>query len=109
MGAGAPPSAPCQQGLCPEPQFRPPGALTPMPAVRVFALTSGVAVMLDFMLQMSAFVALVSLDSRRQEVGGRPSPTLARWGSFLLQRRLRVGSQWELCAGMVESQCPTEK
>lgn len=43
------------------------GALTPMPAVRVFALTSGVAVMLDFMLQMSAFVALVSLDSRRQE------------------------------------------
>lgn len=41
-----------------------------MPAVRTFALTSGVAVILDFLLQVSAFVALVSLDSRRQEVGG---------------------------------------
>ncbi|XP_006770458.1 PREDICTED: Niemann-Pick C1-like protein 1, partial [Myotis davidii] len=45
------------------------GALTPMPAVRTFALTSGLALILDFLLQMSAFVALVSLDSRRQEVG----------------------------------------
>ncbi|XP_006166081.2 NPC1-like intracellular cholesterol transporter 1 isoform X2 [Tupaia chinensis] len=43
------------------------GALTPMPAVRTFALTSGLAVILDFLLQMSAFVALLSLDSKRQE------------------------------------------
>ncbi|XP_017514095.1 NPC1-like intracellular cholesterol transporter 1 isoform X2 [Manis javanica] len=43
------------------------GALTPMPAVRTFALTSGCALILDFLLQMSAFVALLSLDSRRQE------------------------------------------
>uniref|UniRef100_A0A8C9G8Z5 NPC1 like intracellular cholesterol transporter 1 n=1 Tax=Piliocolobus tephrosceles TaxID=591936 RepID=A0A8C9G8Z5_9PRIM len=43
------------------------GALTPMPAVRTFALTSGLAVVLDFLLQMSAFVALLSLDSKRQE------------------------------------------
>ncbi|XP_069318263.1 NPC1-like intracellular cholesterol transporter 1 isoform X3 [Eulemur rufifrons] len=43
------------------------GALTPMPAVRTFALTSGLAVLLDFLLQMSAFVALLSLDSKRQE------------------------------------------
>ncbi|XP_006832319.1 PREDICTED: niemann-Pick C1-like protein 1 [Chrysochloris asiatica] len=43
------------------------GALTLMPAVRTFALTSGLAVVLDFLLQMSAFVALLSLDSRRQE------------------------------------------
>lgn len=40
-----------------------------MPAVRTFALTSGLAVVLDFLLQMSAFVALLSLDSKRQEVG----------------------------------------
>lgn len=40
-----------------------------MPAVRTFALTSGLAILLDFLLQMSAFVALFSLDSRRQEVG----------------------------------------
>ncbi|KAG8510572.1 NPC1-like intracellular cholesterol transporter 1, partial [Galemys pyrenaicus] len=44
-----------------------PGALTSMPAVRTFALTSGFAVILDFLLQMSAFVALLSLDSKRQE------------------------------------------
>ncbi|XP_037357485.1 NPC1-like intracellular cholesterol transporter 1 [Talpa occidentalis] len=43
------------------------GALTPMPAVRTFALTSGFAVILDFLLQMTAFVALLSLDSKRQE------------------------------------------
>ncbi|XP_076974398.1 NPC1-like intracellular cholesterol transporter 1 [Tamandua tetradactyla] len=43
------------------------GALTPMPAVRTFALTSGLAVVLDFLLQVSAFVALLSLDCRRQE------------------------------------------
>ena len=66
----------------------PPGALTPMPAVRTFALTSGFAVLLDFLLQMSAFVALLSLDSRRQEVGEveRPrDPHLGwGWGGFTL-------------------------
>ncbi|XP_058152663.1 NPC1-like intracellular cholesterol transporter 1 [Dasypus novemcinctus] len=43
------------------------GALTPMPAVRTFALTTGLAVVFDFLLQVSAFVALLSLDCRRQE------------------------------------------
>ncbi|EGW08630.1 NPC1-like intracellular cholesterol transporter 1 [Cricetulus griseus] len=43
------------------------GALTPMPAVRTFALTAGLAIILDFLLQMTAFVALLSLDSKRQE------------------------------------------
>uniref|UniRef100_A0A8C6RZ73 NPC1 like intracellular cholesterol transporter 1 n=1 Tax=Nannospalax galili TaxID=1026970 RepID=A0A8C6RZ73_NANGA len=43
------------------------GALTRMPAVRTFALTSGLAITLDFLLQMTAFVALFSLDSKRQE------------------------------------------
>ncbi|XP_059586482.1 NPC1-like intracellular cholesterol transporter 1 [Alligator mississippiensis] len=45
------------------------GALTQMPAVRSFALSAGVAVVLDFLLQISAFVALVALDARRQEAG----------------------------------------
>ncbi|EDL40576.1 NPC1-like intracellular cholesterol transporter 1 precursor [Mus musculus] len=43
------------------------GALTSMPAVRTFALTSGLAIIFDFLLQMTAFVALLSLDSKRQE------------------------------------------
>ncbi|XP_078285103.1 NPC1-like intracellular cholesterol transporter 1 [Rhinoraja longicauda] len=43
------------------------GALTEMPAVRTFALYAALAVLLDFLLQMSAFVALLSLDARREE------------------------------------------
>nr|XP_014344420.1 PREDICTED: Niemann-Pick C1-like protein 1 [Latimeria chalumnae] len=43
------------------------GALTQMPAVRTFALYAALAVLFDFLLQMSAFVALLSLDARRQE------------------------------------------
>uniref|UniRef100_A0A674GWE5 SSD domain-containing protein n=1 Tax=Taeniopygia guttata TaxID=59729 RepID=A0A674GWE5_TAEGU len=45
------------------------GALSSMPAVRTFALTAALAVALDLALQLSAFVALVALDSRRQEAG----------------------------------------
>uniref|UniRef100_A0A8C0ISS6 NPC1 like intracellular cholesterol transporter 1 n=1 Tax=Chelonoidis abingdonii TaxID=106734 RepID=A0A8C0ISS6_CHEAB len=43
------------------------GSLTRMPAVRTFALNAALAVLFDFLLQMSMFVALVSLDARRQE------------------------------------------
>ncbi|XP_030058354.1 NPC1-like intracellular cholesterol transporter 1 [Microcaecilia unicolor] len=43
------------------------GALSQMPAVRTFALNAALAVLLDFLLQMSMFIALVSLDARRQE------------------------------------------
>uniref|UniRef100_A0A4W3I1X9 NPC1 like intracellular cholesterol transporter 1 n=1 Tax=Callorhinchus milii TaxID=7868 RepID=A0A4W3I1X9_CALMI len=43
------------------------GALTKMPAVRTFALYAGLSVLLDFLLQISMFVALFSLDTRRQE------------------------------------------
>uniref|UniRef100_A0A8C3T402 NPC1 like intracellular cholesterol transporter 1 n=1 Tax=Chelydra serpentina TaxID=8475 RepID=A0A8C3T402_CHESE len=43
------------------------GSLTQMPAVRTFALNAALAVLFDFLLQMSMFVALVSLDARRQE------------------------------------------
>ncbi|XP_074837673.1 NPC1-like intracellular cholesterol transporter 1 [Carettochelys insculpta] len=43
------------------------GALSRMPAVRTFALSAALAVLFDFLLQMSMFVALVSLDARRQE------------------------------------------
>ncbi|XP_078061277.1 NPC1-like intracellular cholesterol transporter 1 [Mustelus asterias] len=45
------------------------GALTKMPAVRSFALYAALAVFFDFLLQMSAFVALMSLDARREESG----------------------------------------
>lgn len=43
------------------------GALSTMPAVKSFALYAALAVLLDFVLQMTAFVALLSLDARRQE------------------------------------------
>ncbi|XP_075714775.1 NPC1-like intracellular cholesterol transporter 1 [Rhinoderma darwinii] len=43
------------------------GALTHMPAVRTFALNAALSILLDFILQISMFVALVSLDAKRQE------------------------------------------
>lgn len=38
-----------------------------MPAVKSFALYAAMAVLMDFVLQMTAFVALLSLDARRQD------------------------------------------
>ncbi|KAL7827292.1 hypothetical protein SRHO_G00330100 [Serrasalmus rhombeus] len=43
------------------------GALSNMPAVKSFALYAALAVLMDFVLQMTAFVALLSLDARRQD------------------------------------------
>ncbi|KAF5891030.1 Niemann-Pick C1-like protein 1, partial [Clarias magur] len=43
------------------------GALSTMPAVKSFALYAAFAVLMDFVLQMTAFVALLSLDARRQD------------------------------------------
>ena len=44
------------------------GALTDMPAVRVFSLYAAMAVLIDFLLQISCFVSLLTLDARRQAV-----------------------------------------
>ncbi|XP_035025162.2 NPC intracellular cholesterol transporter 1 [Hippoglossus stenolepis] len=43
------------------------GALTNMPAVRTFSLFAGLAVFIDFLLQISCFVSLLGLDAERQE------------------------------------------
>ncbi|XP_073444736.1 NPC1-like intracellular cholesterol transporter 1 [Dendrobates tinctorius] len=43
------------------------GSLTQMPAVRTFALNAALSILFDFVLQISMFVALVSLDTKRQE------------------------------------------
>ncbi|XP_064073679.1 NPC intracellular cholesterol transporter 1 isoform X2 [Vanessa tameamea] len=42
------------------------GALSDMPAVRAFALYAGAALLVDFLLQVTCFVALLALDTRRQ-------------------------------------------
>lgn len=42
------------------------GGLSTMPAVKTFALYAGVALLLDFVLQMSCFVALLALDAKRR-------------------------------------------
>ena len=44
------------------------GALTPMPAVKIFSLYAALAVLFDFFLQMSLFVALLTLDAKREMV-----------------------------------------
>ncbi|XP_018008621.1 NPC intracellular cholesterol transporter 1 isoform X3 [Hyalella azteca] len=43
------------------------GALSPMPAVRAFALYAGLALTVDFLLQITCFLAVLSLDHARQE------------------------------------------
>lgn len=48
--------------------FSPAGALSMMPAVRTFSLFAGMAVFIDFLLQISCFVSLLGLDIKRQEV-----------------------------------------
>lgn len=97
------------------PPPHPSGALTPMPAVRTFALTSGFAVLLDFLLQMSAFVALLSLDSRRQEVGvearPRDSPLVPILAGDGVAPLCTEGSEhadgvWEQHAGMFRPRSP---
>uniref|UniRef100_H3BC01 NPC intracellular cholesterol transporter 1 n=1 Tax=Latimeria chalumnae TaxID=7897 RepID=H3BC01_LATCH len=43
------------------------GALSTMPAVRTFSLFAGMAVFVDFLLQITCFVSLLGLDVQRQE------------------------------------------
>ena len=43
------------------------GALTNMPAVRIFSLYAALAVLFDFLLQITVFIALMTLDAKRQE------------------------------------------
>ena len=38
-----------------------------MPAVKAFALYAGMALLIDFLLQITAFIALLTLDIKRQE------------------------------------------
>ncbi|KAG8185077.1 hypothetical protein JTE90_029694 [Oedothorax gibbosus] len=45
------------------------GTLTEMPAVKIFALYAGVALLVNFFLQMTCFLVLFNLDSKRQEKG----------------------------------------
>lgn len=45
------------------------GTLTPMPAVRVFAMTASLALFVDFVLQMTVFIGLLTLDTKRQLSG----------------------------------------
>nr|UZD10842.1 Niemann-Pick type C1 a [Mythimna separata] len=42
------------------------GALSDMPAVRAFALYAGAALLVDFLLQVTCFVALLAIDTHRQ-------------------------------------------
>ncbi|XP_075389176.1 NPC intracellular cholesterol transporter 1 isoform X1 [Tenrec ecaudatus] len=43
------------------------GALSVMPAVHTFSLFAGMAIFIDFLLQITCFVSLLGLDIRRQE------------------------------------------
>ncbi|XP_055386647.1 NPC intracellular cholesterol transporter 1 isoform X2 [Condylostylus longicornis] len=42
------------------------GSLSDMPAVKAFALYAGMALLIDFLLQITCFVSLLTLDTKRQ-------------------------------------------
>ncbi|QQP55526.1 Uncharacterized protein FKW44_008742, partial [Caligus rogercresseyi] len=42
------------------------GAISDMPAVRAFALYAGMALLIDFLMQVTCFISLISLDMSRQ-------------------------------------------
>ena len=42
------------------------GALSSMPCIRIFAINAGLALIIDFALQMTVFASLLALDTRRQ-------------------------------------------
>lgn len=44
------------------------GAISDMPAVQQFALCAALAIAFDFLLQITVFVAVLTLDAKRQEV-----------------------------------------
>ena len=58
-----------------------------MPAVHTFSLFAGMAVLIDFLLQITCFVSLLGLDIKRQEVSGHqdgspfPLSLESGWGS----------------------------
>jgi len=44
------------------------GSLSEMPAVKTFAMYASVALLIDFILQTTAFIALIAIDQKRYEV-----------------------------------------
>lgn len=45
------------------------GAISEMPAVKTFAMYAAIAILLDFLLQITAFVALMAIDEKRYKSG----------------------------------------
>ena len=45
------------------------GGLSEMPAVRAFAFYAGLALIIDFLMQITCFVSLMAIDAKRQESG----------------------------------------
>ncbi|XP_059616891.1 NPC intracellular cholesterol transporter 1 isoform X3 [Phlebotomus argentipes] len=88
------------------------GGLSDMPAVRAFALYAGMALLIDFLLQVTCFVSLLSLDAVRQAENrfdifcfarGKKTDAPANvegvlykffkvlYVPFLMQRKVRIG------------------
>uniref|UniRef100_A0A1B0DFE1 Uncharacterized protein n=1 Tax=Phlebotomus papatasi TaxID=29031 RepID=A0A1B0DFE1_PHLPP len=88
------------------------GGLSDMPAVRAFALYAGMALLIDFLLQVTCFVSLLSLDAIRQSENRFDIFCFARgkktdlpvnvegvlykffkvlYVPFLMQRKVRIG------------------
>lgn len=58
------------------------GALTRIPALQQFCIVAGTAVFIDYFMQLTWFLAALSLDARRARVGELLAPL--RWNSRAL-------------------------
>ncbi|CAM9472608.1 unnamed protein product [Ascophyllum nodosum] len=67
------------------------GSTTSLPAVEYFCLYAGTAILFDFFLQVTAFVALLTLDAKRQEAGRYNCFCCFTSKTFLEKERVRRG------------------
>lgn len=67
------------------------GSTSSLPAVRGFCLYAGTAILFDFVLQMTAFVALVTMDLNRQAAGKMDWCCCCTNKTFLEEERVKRG------------------
>uniref|UniRef100_A0A0R3W6D3 SSD domain-containing protein n=1 Tax=Taenia asiatica TaxID=60517 RepID=A0A0R3W6D3_TAEAS len=84
------------------------GSMTSMPAVRVFALYAGVSIVINFLLQIFAFTALLTLDARREVVSYQLCTLSLNFCHLATRHRAVFARKWDvLCCIKNQSADPT--
>lgn len=67
------------------------GSATSLPAVEYFCIYAGIAILFDFFLQITAFVALLTMDANRQKAGRMDWCCCFKSNKFLEEESVRRG------------------